>query len=52
MIRRLVAEWPEWARESFQERFCICVVDGIPEYDALLTAFTSVSAEMERTKCH
>jgi hypothetical protein len=50
MIMRLVARWPDWAQEAFDERRCICLADDIPEYDALLTAFSCVGAEMERRK--
>jgi hypothetical protein len=38
MIRRLVAKWPAWAQEAFEERVSICTADNIPEYDALMTA--------------
>lgn len=48
MIRKLVAKWPAWAQEAFEERLCICMADGIPEYDAILTALACVSAEDAR----
>jgi hypothetical protein len=50
MIRRLVSKWPPAAREAFEERLCICMADGIPEYDALMTAFACAGAEMERKR--
>lgn len=45
MIRRLVAKWPAWAQEAFEERLSICMADGIPEYDAMMTALACVSDE-------